>query len=83
MPNKEPTLQDIEDHLKRQDRKVERSTYGSYGAFGASIIFVGISLWVGSRIESDSAMFWDYIFLIAVGFVVMLWSWCKQRKIKD
>ena len=82
-PDKEPTLKDIEEHLNRQDREVKKSTYGSYAAFGASIILVGVSLWVGSRILSDTALFWDYIFLIVVGFVVMFWSWNKQKRIKD
>jgi hypothetical protein len=81
--NEEPTLKDIEKHLNRQDKEVKKSTYGSYGAFGASIILVGISLWVGSRILSADTLFWEYIFLIAIGFGVMFWSWHKQRILKD
>jgi hypothetical protein len=81
--NEEPTLKDIEKHLNRQDKEVKKSTYGSWGAFGASIIFVGVSLWVGSRILSADILFWDFIFLIAIGFGVMFWSWHKQRSLKD
>ena len=81
--DKEPTLKDIEKHLNSQDREVKKSTYGSYAAFGASIIFVGVSLWIGNRILSADTLFWDFIFLIAVGFIVMFWSLHKQRSLKD
>ena len=81
--NEEPTLKDIEEHLNRQDREVKKSTYGSYAAVGVSIILVGVSLWIGSRILSAGTLIWDFIFLIAVGFIVMCWSWYKQRNFKD
>jgi hypothetical protein len=81
--NEEPTLKDIEKHLNRQDREVKKSTYGSYAALGASIILVGVSLWLGSRILSADTLFWDFVFLIAVGFIVMFWSLYKQRGLKD
>lgn len=81
--NEQPTLKDIEEHLNRQDREVKKSTYGSYAAFGASIIMVGVSLWIGSRILSADTLIWDFVFLIAVGFIVMSWSWYKQRNSKD
>ena len=80
--NEEPTLRDIEKHLNRQDREVKKSTYGSYAAVGVSIILVGISLWIGSRILSADTLFWDFIFLIAIGFTVMFWSLYKQRRLK-
>jgi hypothetical protein len=80
--NEEPTLKDIEKHLNRQDREVKKSIYGSYGAFGGSIVLVGVSLWVGSKILSADTLFWEFIFLIAVGFIVMFCSLYKQRSLK-
>lgn len=75
-------LKNIEGHLKRQDREVKRGVYGSYGAFGAAIILVGISLLLGSDFKPSNDLFANSIFLIVVGFVVMFWSWFKQRNIK-
>jgi len=80
--NQEPTLKDIEEHLKRQDRETKKTVYGSYAAFGGAIIMTGVSLLVGSKILSASTLFWEYVFLIVVGFGVMFWSLCKQQKIK-
>ena len=79
--DQEPTLRDIEEHLKQQDRQAGRSAYVAGAAFGGSIALVGISLWIGSRILSASALFWDYIFLVAAGLAFMFWCWRKQRKI--
>lgn len=80
--NQELTLKDIESHLKCQDREVKRGVYGSYGAFGAGIILVGISLLLGSDFKPSNDLFASSIFLIVVGFSVMFWSLFKQRNIK-
>ena len=80
--NQEVTLKKIESHLKRQDMEAERGVYGSYGAFGAGIILVGISLLLGSDFKPSNDLFASSIFLIVVGFVVMVWSRFKQQKIK-
>ena len=80
--NQELTLKDIERHLKCQDMKVEVGVYGSYGAFGAGIIFVGISLLLGSGFKPSNDLFASSIFIIIVGFVVMFLSWRKQRNVK-
>lgn len=79
--NQELTLKDIESHLKHQDREVKRGVYGSYGAFGAGIILVGMSLLLGSDFKPSNDLFANSIFLIVVGFGVMFWSWFKQRNI--
>ena len=81
--NQQLTLRDIEEHLKRQDRQAAKSVYVTGAALGGSIILVGVSLWLGSRILSASALFWDYVFIVTVGFILMFWCWVKQRKIKD
>lgn len=81
--NQQLTLRDIEEHLKRQDRQAAKSVYVTGAALGGSIILVGVSLWLGNRILSASALFWDYVFIITVGFVLMFWCWVNQRKIKD
>ncbi len=81
--NQELTLRDIEEHLKRQDRQAAKSVYVTSAALGGSIVLVGISLWLGSRILSASALFWDYVFIVTVGFIFMFGCWYKQRKIKD
>jgi len=78
--NQEPTLKDIEEHLKRQDREAKKTVYGSYAAFGGAILMVGVSLLLGSKILSASTLFWEYVFLIVVGFGVMLWSLYKQQE---
>ncbi len=77
-----PTLKDIEEHLKRQDKQTNRMIYFAGAAFGASIILVAISLWIGRIILSTTAFFWEYIYLVAIGFGFMSWCWYKQRKIK-
>ena len=81
--NQDLTLKDIESHLKRQDMEAKKRVYGSYGAFGAGIILVGISLLLGSDFKPSNDLFASSIFLIVVGFVVMFWSWFKQQNLKQ
>ena len=81
--NQELTLKDIENHLKLQDREVKKGVYGSYGAVGVGIILVGISLLLGSDFKPSNDLFANSIFLIVVGFVVMGWSWFKQRNFTE
>ena len=78
----EPTLKDIEEHLKRQDRQTKRMIYFAGAAFGASIILVAVSLWIGRVVLSATAFFWQYIFLLTVGFGFMSWCWYKLSKVK-
>ncbi|MFC2068941.1 hypothetical protein ACFLTP_08060 [Chloroflexota bacterium] len=82
-PNQEPTLKDIKESLKGQDRAVKKSVYRSYAAFGASITLVGVSLWIGSKFLSADTLFLQYIFLIVVGWGVIGWSEYKQQKAED
>lgn len=76
-PNQQPTLRDIEEHLTSQDKEAKKATFGSYGAFGASIALVGVSLFIGNTISASERL-WDYAFLIVVGLVVMGVSWYLQ-----
>ena len=80
--NEEVTLKDIECHLKRQDMEAEKGVYGSYGAFGAGIILVGISLLLGSGFKPSNDLFASSIFISVMGFVVMFWSLFQQRKLQ-
>ncbi len=80
--NQELALKNIESHLKHQDMEAKRGVYGSYGAFGAGIILVGISLLLGSDFKPSNDLFASSIFLIVIGFVVMFWSRFKQQNIK-
>ena len=80
--NQDLTLKHIVDHLKRQDMKAKKGVYGSYGAFGAGIILVGISLLLGSDFNPSNDLFASSIFLIVMGFGVMFWSWTKQKKLR-
>lgn len=78
----ELSLKHIEEHLKRQDRQTKQMIYFAGAAFGASIILVAVSLWIGKVVLSATAFFWQYIFLLAVGFGFMSWFWYKQSKVK-
>jgi len=78
----ETTLKDIEEHLKQQDRQTQRMIYFAGAAFGASIVLVAASLWIGRFVLSPTAFYWQYIFLLVVGFGVMFWCWWKQSKVK-
>jgi len=81
--NLDLTLKNIESHLKRQDMEAKKGVYGSYGAFGAGIILVGISLLLGSDFNPSNDLFANSIFLIVMGFGVMVWSWSKQKKLRS
>ena len=81
--NLDLTLKNIESHLKRQDMEAKKGVYGSYGAFGAGIILVGISLLLGSDFNPSNDLFASSIFLIVMGFCVMFWSWSKQKKLRS
>jgi fatty acid desaturase len=82
IPNKEPTLEDIEKHLKRQDRQIVRETWLTISIFGGSIIMVAVGLYIG-RVLSPAIFYWQYIFLLVCGFGIMTWALRKSRKIKD
>jgi len=79
--NQEPTLRDIMEHLKKQDKRTSRAVYLNGFAFGASIILVGLSLWIGNMVAISYAG--NCVFLIIAGFAFISWCSYKQRKIKD
>ncbi len=78
----EPTLKDIEEHLKRQDKQAGRAIYFAGAVLGASIILVAVSLWVGNFVLSQTAFYWQYISLLLAGFGFMFWCWWKLSKVK-
>ncbi len=81
--NDEPTLKDIEKHLKRQDRQMAQGSYLTGAAVGAAIILVAVSLWIGRTVLSADAFYWNYIFLLIFGFGFMSWCQYKISKIKE
>ncbi len=76
-------LDSIEKHLQWQDKEAKRAAYGSYAVFGGAIALVGVSLWLGTSLLPANVLFWDYVFILAVGFGVMFFYRRKQSKIKD
>lgn len=80
--SRELALKDIEEHMKRQDKQTMRVVYLTGAIFGVSIILVATSLWIGRIVLSASAFYWQYIFLLIVGFGFMFWCWWKLSKVK-
>lgn len=80
--SKEPTLKDIEGHLKLQDRQMKRGAYTTGATVGAAIIMLAVAFWVERTVLSTDAFYWTYIFLLVSGFGFMSWCLYKQRKIK-
>ncbi len=78
----EPTIKDIEEHLKKQDKQIARGTYTTGAAVGAAIILVAVSLWIERVTLSQGSFYWHYIFLLVVGFGFMAWCGWKQSRIK-
>lgn len=80
--SKEPTLKDIEEHLKQQDEQAKREIFFAMGAFGTSVLLVGITLRVTNPTPSpiDVAM---SALLIVWGFGIVTWAWLRSRKSKS
>jgi len=81
----EPSMKDIEEHLKRQDKQIERGKWGDYGAIGFTIMLVSVSLWIAGGNLSLSALFSfkGHGVVFVIGGLILLFTWFKQRKIKD
>lgn len=82
--SKEPTLRDIdkrltsiEKHLKRQGEQAKREAAFAVSAFGASVGLIGITLRVTNADLAMSAL------LMAWGFGIVTWAWCRFRKTKS
>jgi len=69
----EPTLKDIEEHLKQQDNEMKKSNWLTFAAFGAAVALVGLSL----AIVEDRFYYW----VVAIGVVVMVMSYIKAKRI--
>jgi len=87
--NKEPTLRDIherlariDEHLKQQDERAKREIFFAMGAFGTSVLLVGITLRVTNPSPSpiDVAM---SALLTVWGFGIVTWTYLHFRKIKS
>ena len=77
-------LEGLDEHLRRQDNKMERGKWGDYGAIGVAIVLVALSLWIADGDLSLAALFSkEQGFLFVVGFLMLIGAWFKQRKIKD
>ncbi len=79
------TLENIEDHLKRQDKRMKRGEWGDYGAIGFTTMLVSVSLWIARGDLSLAALFFSegYGVLFVIGSGIAFFAWFKQRKIKD
>ena len=79
--SKEPTLKDIEEHLKRQDRQMVRGTYFSGYMFGATLMFISFSLLAGKYILTTELWFVTYCIVILIGGTTLMgFAWYKRSK---
>ncbi len=69
----EPTIKDIEAHLIRQDKEMQKSNWLTFAAFGAAIALLGLSL----AIVEDRFYYW----VVAIGVVVMIMSRINAKRI--
>ena len=80
---KEVTLEEIEEHLKQQDRETKRGYLLTFAAFGGSVALVGTSLWIGSGDLSLASFRSEYGLLFVVGLAAMVLAKYKVSRIKD
>jgi len=69
----EPTLKDIEEHLKQQDNEMKKSYWLPFAAFGFAVAMLGLSL----AVVEDSF----YYLVVAIGVVVMVVAWINARRL--
>ncbi|MBM4446548.1 MAG: hypothetical protein FJ023_04240 [Chloroflexi bacterium] len=71
------SLEAIEEHLKRQDKEIEKSHMVTFSFFGAAVALVGVSAWL-ARVPNITIC--DYAFFIILGLAVMgIASWGVSR----
>ncbi len=68
--SKEPTIKDIEEHLKRQDRQTKWQWLFS---LGVSAMAVGIT-WVIATMPTTPGDFWSGLLVFFIGVVIALLS---------
>lgn len=76
----EPTLKNIEDHLKQQDIQMKKGNYLTGAAFGAAIALVGISFMVQMSFQLSRYVYIGFFIVVGLGF--MFWCQWKQSKVK-
>lgn len=75
----EPTLKDIDDHLRRQDKKLENGTYFSGYLFGATLIFIAFGLLAGKYIFTTEFWYVTYCIVMLIGGTGLIgFAWYKR-----
>ncbi len=76
----EPTLKDIEEHLKQQDKQMARGTYFSGYIFGATLIFIAFGLLAGKYVLTTELSLVTYSIVMLIGGTVLMgFAWYKRR----
>ena len=76
----EPTVKDIEEHLKQQDRLMKKGNYLTGAAFGAAIGLIGISFMVQMKFQLSPYTY--IVFFLVMGLGFMFLCWWKQSRVK-
>lgn len=74
-----PSLSDIEEHFKKQDRVIKQGSWLTSASFGGAVALVGIS--IGAQKYFGLAAEIVSWFLIGIGIGYMFWCKYKQSKI--
>lgn len=78
------TLQDIENHLCRQDKELKEGSYFSGYLFGSSLIFVAFALLAGRYILLGEFSFVTFCILIFIGgSALMIFAWYQRRRLRN
>lgn len=75
--SKKVSFETIEEHLKRQDKEIERSTLATLIAFGGTVVFVGGAL-LYERFTKITIL--DPVFFIVLGSALVWigWRWASK-----
>ena len=76
-----PTIKDIEEHLRWQDKKLEDGTYFSGYLFGATLIFIAFGLLAGKYILTTELWYVTYCIVLVIGGTGLTgFAWYKRSK---
>ncbi len=77
----EPTLKDIEEHLKRQDKKLDNGIYLSGYLFGTTLIFIAFGLLAGRYVLTTELGYAAYAIVLLIGGTGLTgFAWYKRKK---